>query len=200
MTKTKITRHALFFAALCLICSCGSNESVKSADKSRLETSKYDFSHDPDLKTVNAHIAEAQVKETQKAVLNLKHMLNLMGDHAYDTTGDSLYKGPRYDLSPAARLVSAKVALALNLHLLNQLKRRFASNLGLNIVGNYGNPLSIDSTTAIPLQEAYAAVAIVQELEYSNQIDSLYATTLVRRIQQPKLPPVPKIIRKLFGR
>jgi len=203
MANTKKTLHALMLATLCLICSCGSKDSLKSADKSRLETAKYDFSHNPDVKSANADIEEAQVKETQVAVVYWKHLLNQMHDNTYDTTGDSLYQAPNRKLSPEVRLVSAKVALARNLHLLNQLKQRFANDIGVKIVGNYGNPFSVDSSAAIPLQDAYAGAAIVKELENSNQIDVLYAGRLVQLLQQPKLPPapkLPKIIRKIFGR
>jgi len=206
MTTTKITTHALFIIILSLVCGCKSKSgaSMEHADKSRLETNKHDFSHDADLVSVNAQTEEAQVKETQGAAVNWKHLLNLMGDSAFDTTGDSLYQDPRNNGDPAVRLVSAKIALARNLHLINQLKRRFASDLGVKIVGDYGNnPLSGDSTTSAPYLEAYADVAIVKELEYSNQIDGLYASILAHRVQQPKLPkppPVPRFLRKIFGR
>jgi hypothetical protein len=204
MTRIKITPRALFIAAFCLLCSCKSKTSMESADKSQLATSKHDFSNDPDLASVNAHTEEAQVKETQGAVLHWKHLLKLMGDNAFDTIGDSLYQDARHNTDPAVRLVSAKVALARNLRLINQLKMRFSSDIGLTIIGDYGaNPLSNDSTAPALLREAYADVAIVKELQFSNEIDSMYAPVLARRIQQPKLPklpPVPGIFRKLFGK
>ena len=200
MTNTKITTHALFFAVLSLICSCGSKDSMKNADKSRLATGKYDFSHDADLASVNAHTEEAQVQETQKAALHWKQLLNLMGDHSCDTTGDSLYQDARHNLSPALRLVSAKVTLARYLHLINQLKLRFASDRGLKIVDDDGGPISIDSSASAASQEAYADLAILKETVLANKIDQFYTGILTHSWQQPKLPPVPPLIRKLFGR
>jgi hypothetical protein len=203
---TKITQRALFFAVLIFTFSChsGPNESISHADANRLLTGKYDFSHDPDLISVRVHAEEAQVQETRQAASNLLRLLNLIGDTATAAlNSNSPYQESASDANALTKLVHAKVALAYSLHALNQLKKRFASDLGVGIVGDYtNNLLSYDSTANIAIQQTYADIAIVKELQFGNAIDGLTTPALAHRLQRPRIPPppIPKILRRLFGR
>jgi hypothetical protein len=198
----KITQHAVLFAALSLFCCCHSRPRIDQADKSRLITPKYDFSLDPDLASVSAHEEEAKAQETQEEISNFKRLLELIDDTVNSATNNSPYPNAKNGADPNSRMLFAKMTLARDLHALNQLKRQFANDLGVKIVSG-DKVLSFDSTANSALQLTYADAAIVKEQEFGNQIDGRYFQALARRLQKPKLPPLPhlpKFIRRLFRR
>jgi hypothetical protein len=198
----KITKHAIVFACLSLFFGCRSSpsESIDHADKNLLATAKYNFSHDANLLWVRAHAAQASAQEAQEAIGNLKGLLKSTGDSVSAQVAP-LVQDAKSASDALTALVYAKVNLAQNLHVLNDLKRQFAARLGVNIVASDGNNLlSGDSTANLAVQQTYADVAIVKEMEYGNQIDALSYSALARHLERPKPPPIPGIIRRIFGR